>query len=336
MKYSLSIITNKGGLVMRKNFFLFVAVITLLFISFAGSPAIAKWPKKPIIVVVPWPAANDPSTMVSSALVKVMSKDLGVPVKVINKAGGRGILGTNFVAKSKPDGYTIALSSIGPMLTQIIRGVTPYSFDDFECLGLVWASPFTLAARGDAPFNNLKELAEYGKKHELKLGHWGLGAVPTLIAMNIATIGGFKWKETAFKKVNALLLTSGDVDVITCSTPSLMDYIKTKQVKILAVMSPVHYPCCPEVKTVSEQGFGKDYLVWFGIFVRKGTPKNICKRLEESWFKAMEDPMVKKVIKNVGVVVIKMRSAQAKKQITDEKVHFTKIMKELHLIKKKK
>ena len=219
-------------------------VLALMALAVAG-PAMAAWPDKPILITIPWPPSNDSSTIVANALAPVLSKELGVPVKIINKAGGRGTIGTNFVARSKPDGYTLALSSIGPMMTQPLRGVTPYKIEDFDPIALVWAAPFTLAARGDAPYNNLKELAEYAKTHQLKLGHWGLGAVPTLIAMGVATKGGFKWQETAFDDVNALLLTSGDMDVITATMPALNDYSKTKQVKILAVMNPVHYALCP-------------------------------------------------------------------------------------------
>jgi tripartite-type tricarboxylate transporter receptor subunit TctC len=319
---------------MKKKYLLVVLAATVAVFLSTVMPLEAKWPSKPIIITIPWPPANDPSTIILNVMAPVLSKDLYVPVKVINKAGGRGTLGTNFVATSKPDGYTVALSSIGPMLTQPIRGVTPYKIEDFIPIGLVWASPFTLAAKGDAPYNNLKELAEYAKTHELKLGHWGLGAVPTLIAMNVATKGGFQWKETAFGDLSALLLTSGDMDVITVSIPYLIDYLETKQVKILAVMNPVHYECCPEVKTVSEQGFGKDYSVWFGIFMSKGTDHEICKKFEQSWFEAMENPEVKKVIKNTGVIPIKMRAEEAKKQIADEREYFTRVMTELNLIKK--
>lgn len=313
---------------------IFVFVLVGLALALTSTPVLAKWPSNPILVVIPWPPANDPSTIVLNAMAPIMSGDLGVPVKVINKGGGRGTLGTNFVAQSKPDGYTVALSSIGPMLTQPIRGVTPYKIEDFIPIGLVWASPFTLAARGDAPYNNLKELAEYARTHEVKLGHWGLGTVPTLIAMNVAAKGGFQWKETAFSDLNALLLTSGDMDVLTVSTPYIMDYVKTKQVKILAVMNPVHYESCPEVKTVSEQGFGKDYSVWFGIFMPKGTAPEICTKFEESFFRAIDNPEVTEKIKHTGVISIKMRAEDAKKQIADEREYFTRVMTELNLIKK--
>jgi len=320
---------------MKKLTLILVGLFVVIGLCLTAAPVMAEWPTKPIIITIPWPPANDPSTIIANKMAPILSKDLGVPVKVINKAGGRGILGTNFVAQSKPDGYTIALSSIGPMLTQPIRGVTPYKIEDFTPLGLVWASSFTLATRGDAPYNNLKELAEYGRTHELKLGHWGLGAVPTLIAMNVADKGGFQWKETAFGDLSALLLTSGDMDVLTISLSYIMDYVEKGEVKILAVMNPVHYDFCPEVPTISEQGFGKDYMVWFGLFMPAGTPAEIRKRFEESWFKAMEDPEIKKVIKNTGAIPIKMGAEKAKKQIADEHEYFTSVMTKLKLIKKK-
>ena len=319
---------------MKNGKLLLVLLVGFMFVFISTSGLASQWPNKPIKIIIPWPPTGDPSTVIATAMAPVLSKELGVPVKIINKAGGHGTIATNEVAKSRPDGYTMGLISIGPMITQPLRGITPYKTKDLKPLGLVWSSPFTLAARYDAPYNNLGELAEYGKTHDLKLGHYGLGAVPTLIAMNIAKIGGFKWKETAFNNITALLLTRGDVDVITCSTPSLLDYIKTKQVKILAVLNPVHYGCCPDVKTVSEQGFGYDYLIWFGIFIPNKTPDKIAKKLEEAWFKAMNTPEIQKVIKNVGVVPLKISSTETEKQIDRELKNFKIIMEEIGLIKK--
>jgi len=86
---------------MKKKHFLVVIGIAISLLLVTVMPSEAKWPTKPIIIVVPWGATNDPSTIVSNAMISVLEKDLGVPVKVINKSGGRGILGTNFVATSK-------------------------------------------------------------------------------------------------------------------------------------------------------------------------------------------------------------------------------------------
>lgn len=315
---------------MKRNILL--SVLVFVFLIVVSSAAFAEWPEKPITVIIPWPPAGDPSTIVCNAMAPLLSDELGVPVKIINKGGGAATVATDEVAKSRPDGYTVGLISIGPMITQPLRGVTPYKTEDLKTLGLVWASPFTLAARGDAPYDNLQELAEYAQDNELKLGHYGLGAVPTLIAMNVAERGGFEWIETSFSNIDALLLTRGDVDVVTCSTPALMDYIETGEVKILTVMSPTHYDCCPDVQTVSEQGFGNDYLIWFGLFVPKDVPDEVAQKFEEAWFKVMDYPKVKEALQNTGVVVIKMPSEKAKEQITMELDVFGKTMKKMGMI----
>ena len=318
----------------KRRFTIFLTVmITITSIAVGATPTLAEWPNKPIMIIIPWPAGNDPSTMVATAMAPKMSEALGVPVKVINKPGGKAVLATNELANSRPDGYTMGLISIGPMITQVLRGKTPYKNQDLRPLGLIWSSPFTLACRGDAPYNNLKELAEYGKAHDLRLAHWGLGTVPTLIAMNVAKIGGFKWKETAYKKLNPLLVVKGDADVITFSTPGLRDYVESGKMKLLACMLPDRLPQYPEIPTVKEQGFGDPYSIWFGAFVPKKTPDDIVKQLGESFFNVMAMPEIQSVVKNVGVIPHPSGPETARKQMDSELANFGIIMKELGLVK---
>lgn len=300
-----------------------------LALAMMAGTACAEWPDKPIQIMIPWPAPNDPSTLVANAIAPVMSADLGVPVKVVNKPGGGAVLATAELAKSRPDGYTIGLISIGPMITQVLRGKTPYKNQDLQPLGLVWSSPFTLAARADAPYNNLEELAAYGKENDLKLAHWGLGAVPTLIAMKVADVGGFEWKETAYSKLNPILVVQGDADVITFSTPGLRDYVESGKMKLLAAMLPNRVPAYPDVPTVAEQGYGDAYSIWFGAFVPKETDPAIVTRLSEAFFKAMEDPSVQTVIENAGVVAHPTGPEEARKRMDGELEQFGAIMKDL-------
>ena len=92
-------------------------------------------------------------------------------------------------------------------------------------------------------------------------------------------------------------------------------------------------PSAPDVKTVSEQGFGDDYFVWFGLFAPKGVPAGDRQKIEQAWFKAMQDPSVKKVLANTGVIPLEIGSKQAAEQIAKEKAHFKELMKELGIIK---
>jgi len=294
--------------------------------------AMAEWPEKPIQILIPWPAPNDPSTLVANAIAPVMSEDLGVPVKVVNKPGGGAVLATAELARSRPDGYTVGLISIGPMITQVIRGKTPYKNQDLQPIGLVWASPFTLAARADAPYSNLDELAEYAQDNEVRLAHWGLGAVPTLIAMKAAEVGGFEWKETAYGKLNPLLVNQGDADVITFSTPGLTDYVESGKMKLLAAMLPDRVPAYPDVPTVAEQGYGDAYAIWFGAFVPKGTDAEIVAKLSDALFSAMENPEVQTVIENVGVVPMQTGPEEARERMDRELEEFGGIMKTLGII----
>lgn len=317
---------------MLKRVLVSSVLILALMTVFTAGPAMAAWPNKPIQIIIPWPAGNDPSTMVATAMAPLMSKELGVPVKVVNKAGGGGVLGTNELAGARPDGYTMGIISIGPILTQVIRAKTPYQMEDLRPLGMTWSSPFTLACRADAPYKNLQELAEYGKTHDLKLAHWGLGAVPTLIAMKVATEGGFKWQETAYKELNPLLVMKGDADVITFSTPALKDYVESGQMRLLAAMLPKRLPSYPDVPTVAEQGYGKGYSIWFGAFVPANVPEDIAKRLGDAFFKVMATPEIQEIIDKVGVIPHPSTAEEAAAQMKTEKEEFTAIMKEAGLL----
>ncbi len=319
---------------MRKGFLVLFVLLTATAVLLAGAPAaLAKWPDKPIKIIIPWPPGNDPSTMITNAMAPLMSKELGVPVKIINKAGGSGVLGTNEVAGARADGTTFGLISVGPMVTQVLRGKTPYKNQDLKPLGMLWSSAFTLSSNAKLPFKNLKEMAEYGQSHTLRLAHWGLGAVPTLIALNAAKIGGFKFRETAYKDLNALLLTSGDADVATLSTVYVRDYVEKGQVRILACMLPTRLPDFPDVPTVAEQGFGEAYSIWFGLFAPAKTPDDIVNRFGEVFFGAMKTPQIRDVIKKTGVVPNPTSAQAARQQMDSELKNFGVLMKELGIIK---
>jgi tripartite-type tricarboxylate transporter receptor subunit TctC len=151
--------------------------------------------------------------------------------------------------------------------------------------------------------------------------------------MNIAKIGGFKWKETAYKKLNPLLVVKGDADVITFSTPGVRDYVEAGQMKILACMLPNRLPQYPDVATVKEQGFGVGYSIWFGAFVPAKTPDDIAAKLSTVFFNVMAKPDIQDVIKKVGVIPHPIGAAEARAQMDSELEAFGTIMKELGIIK---
>ncbi len=313
---------------MKKAVLGLMAALSLVAVP-SAAPA-AEWPSKPIQVIVPFPPGNDPSTIILNVMAPILQKELGQPVKVINKAGGGGVLGGQDLANARPDGYTFGVMAVGPMVSQVVMGKTPYKADAFLPLGMCWSTPFMLVAKGDAPYNNLAELAEFAKAHpdqKLKLGHWGLGAVPTVIAMNIAKIGGFEWKETGYQDLNALLLTQGTADIITVSTPYIMDYAEKGDVKPLAALLPVRVPAFPEVPTVAEQNFGDAYSVWFGLFAPSKIKPEIAEKFRAAFFKAYDAPEVQEAIAKTGVVPHPTSAADASAQVARELNDFDGIMR---------
>ncbi len=311
-----------------------LALLALLGLAVLAVPALAQaaqWPSKPIQVIIPWPPGNDPSTTVMNVMAPILQKELGQPVKIVNKPGGGGVLGAKDLADARPDGYTFGVMAVGPMMSQIVMGKTPYKAADFMPLGMTWSTPFTLSVRGDAPYNNLKELAEYAKANpgKLRLGHWGVGAVPTAIAMNIAKEAGFTWQDTPYQELNALLITQGTADALTISAPAIRDYVEKGEIKPIAVLLPVRLPAFPDVPTVAEQGFGKAYSIWFGLYAPAKTAPDIAEKFRAAFFKAMATPEVQEAIAKVNVVPHPSTPEQAKAQIDSEMVEFDAIMKDL-------
>ena len=311
--------------------FLFCTMVFAALLAVPAAGMAAGWPDKPIQVVIPWPPGNDPSTAVMNIMAPILQKELGQPVKVVNTPGGGGVIGAKALADARPDGYTFGIMAVGPMMSQIVMGKTPYKREDFIPLGMTWSTPFTLAVRGDAPYKNLRELADYAKANpgKLRLGHWGIGAVPTAIAMSIAKEGGFTWQDTAYQDLNALLLTQGTVDALTISSLAIRDYVETGDIRPIAVLLPVRLPAFPDVPTVQEQGCGKAYSIWFGLFAPAKTDPAIAGRFREAFFKAMATPEAQTAIANVGVVPHPSSPEEAAAQITSELAEFDVIMKDI-------
>ncbi len=317
-----------------KNAFKFLALAAICLMSPLNALA-ADWPKKSIQIIIPYPPGGDPTTAVVNVMVPFLSEKLGQPVKIVNKAGGAGVLGSKAVADARPDGYTFGIMAVGPMMSQIIMGKTPYTEKSFMPLGMIWSSPFTLTVRKDLPVNNLAELAEYAKNspEKLRLAHWGVGSVPGTIGMSIAKNGGFEWQDTSYQEITSLLLTQNTADAATISSLPIMDYVKSGEVRPIAVLLPVRIPNLPDVPTVAEQGFGSAHSVWIGLFAPEKTKPEIADQFRTAFFETMELPEVQEAIKRIGVVPHPSSPEAAKEQIAREMVEFKQIMKDVGWLK---
>lgn len=313
-----------------------VSIVALtLSLAAAALRVEAAYPEKPIEAVIPWPAAQE-IDILSRTVTVGMSKRLGVPVQVINKPGGQGVIGMADVVRAKPDGYTITFTNIGPLLSQSIAGNATYKPADFEPIGLFSASTFVLAARADAPFKTIKEMEAHAKSSQkpLIVGNFGPGALPTLTVFRMSKQNGWSFKPVTFSPPGALQLDSGDADLVTAPYTTVASAIKAGKVRALVVFTKDRLAALPEVPTLREAGYAFDVLIWSGAFAPKGTPREVTEKVAAALRDSLKDPAVIELAGRLNVPLYFMDAIQTAAQIKEDEAALRPIMDSLGLIKK--
>ena len=293
-----------------------------------------KWPSKPIEIIYPYPPGND-MDVVTRLLAEGMSKRLGVPVQVINKPGGGGVVGFAEMTRAKPDGYTIGTWTPGPGISQIIAGNTPYKMSDYQSVGGMLINDFVLASRGDIPANNLNEFAAWAKKNgkPVTIGSYAPAAVPALIAAKIAKKDGWAYKVVSFPNPSAKELVAGDADVTTAGAEGALSYAKAGQIKVISAWGPTRNPVFPNAATPAEEGYG-DIYSWGGMAAPVGVPKDIIQKLSIVMMEALKDKPVQDQFKKAGIPALPMTAEQMNKRVSDDTVWIAELMNELGFAKK--
>lgn len=210
-----------------------------------------------------------------------MSKELGVPVQVVNQEGGGGVTGHMFAARAKPDGYTLCLVT-QELSTFKKRGLAPVGPSDFQAIIQINQDPAGLIVQANAPWDTAKELLEYIKNNPGELsfsgtatgGIWDLCRIGMLHSYGIPP-NATKWIPTTGAAQAITELLGGHVDAITCSLGEVRTQIESGTLKALAVMSDERSSLFPDVMTLKEQGINWSGGTWRGIAAPKNTPEEI-------------------------------------------------------------
>jgi tripartite-type tricarboxylate transporter receptor subunit TctC len=258
------------------------AVLALL----AGSalPALAQkaWPDKPIRLVLPFSAGGPGDTNVR-AMALALGKKLGQTLIVDNKPGAGGIIGSDFVAKSAPDGYTLLSAGNGAIANALLRANMPYAESDLVPVVATTSSPSVMVCSATAPFRNLKEAQAYGKaKGGLNFGTAGAGSTGHFVAEMVESALGVPVTLVHYKSgsqtVNAIV--GGEVDLASEAPIGVTGYAKSGRLRALALTAPHRLAAMNEVPTTTEQGFPAIQMQhWGGMFAPKGTSATILDRI---------------------------------------------------------
>lgn len=306
-------------------------IITLLIATFtimaAAGQAWADYPERRIQIINPWPP-GDSEDIVMRKAAKHMSEELGVPVKVINRPGGGGIVGATSMVNSRPDGYTLGILTQAPAITHPLMGNSTYGTDDFEPIGLFLDYPFALAVRADAPYSTVAELASYVKAgNEVTLGTFAQMSVPSLVSHLIAQEEEFSFtRVVALDAVNTLVLANGDADVITI--PESNSIRQDPDSKALITMTDSRVTPLPETPSIKES-YNMDITLWAGLFAPKGTPSEAIQKVTKAFTNALQQPDIIDFAQSSGAKIYFMDAATTAKRIDNEKAKFLEMIEKL-------
>jgi len=268
------------------------ALAALALMCCASGVAAQAYPARPVRIVVPFPAGGGADFMA-----RVVGQKLGDALSqtfvVDNRAGAAGVIGTDMVAKSAADGYTLLLGTTGTHATNpAVLASVPYdSVRDFAPISIFSNAPFVLCVHPSLPVKNVRELIAFAKKHpgELTYGSSGVGSSTHLGFELFALNAGIKIRHIPYKGLPLAMidLVAGNTSLVFDSIPSAAPHIKSGRVRVLAIGSPQRSPSLPDVPTVTESGLpGYEMGSWYGLFAPAATPKEIVQRLAAETVKA--------------------------------------------------
>ncbi|GAB3760202.1 tripartite tricarboxylate transporter substrate binding protein [Ramlibacter monticola] len=261
------------------------AALVLLAACAAGPAAAQSFPTKPVRLVVPQTPGG-----ASDALARIVGQKLserwGQPVVVENKAGAGGNVGTDYVAKSHADGYTLLMSYVG---TQAINGSLyrslPYDpYKDFVTIATVATVPFALVVNQNFPPKTVAELVAYAKAHpgQVNFGSAGNGSLNQLLGEMVNMNQGIKLVHVPYKGAAGALTDTiaGQIQMTFSSLPSVAGHIRSDKLRALAVTGSRRSPALPNVPTLGESGLaGFELSPWFGLLAPAGTPEAVVKKI---------------------------------------------------------
>jgi tripartite-type tricarboxylate transporter receptor subunit TctC len=277
-------------------------------VAFIGTATAQQYPIRPISMIVPF-AAGGPQDVIGRVVAQRMGEILGQQVVVENIGGAGGTTGSVRVKNAAPDGYTFVWASVGTHAqSQTLYKRPAYNaVEDFTPVAFVGETPIALTVRKDLPVSNLQEFAAYAKANEAKMsfGSGGAGSAAHLgcVVLNMAlktnmTHVPYRGAAPALQDLHG-----GRIDFMCEIINTAKPHIESGAVKALAIMTKERSPVLPNLPTAAEQGIKLEAYTWSAVFLPKGAPADVVKKLNDAVVKALETPAVKERLEAMGVTV---------------------------------
>jgi tripartite-type tricarboxylate transporter receptor subunit TctC len=302
---------------------------TVLLLMFSGIsfeiPTVQAqpYPNRPIQLIIPIPAGGG-GDVNGRLLVEDLTKILGQQIVVVNKPGASDTLGTDALAKSKKDGYTLGYTSSAAMVFARVTNPESVPYDpvkDFDPLGSHTFFPLCVAVQASSPWKTFNDLIEYAKKNpgKLRVSTAGVGSTANFDVEITKTLTGVEFTHVPFKGGEAVVtaLLGGHVEVSFDIVGKFVPHVEAGKVRILLVSRKISF--LPSVPTITELGYKRELLSgWHGLFAPAGLPEDVKKVLIPAIKKAVNQPETKAKIEKTGYVVEYRSPEEQRRLITND------------------
>jgi tripartite-type tricarboxylate transporter receptor subunit TctC len=321
--------TPPAGLAAR----LFATALLAIGVGIPGAFA-QTYPDRPIKIIVPFSpggAVDGPTR----AIAQELSKQMKQQVIIENKPGAGATIGTDIVAKSPADGYTLLLASQTNAISASLYKKLPYeAVDDFEAISLLGREPGVLVVHPSMPVKSVAELVAYAKERpgQINYASSGNGSGQHLFAAMFASMAGIQLVHLPYRGSGPATtdLIAGVVPMAMPGTAGMVGHIKSGKLRPLAVSGSTRSPQLPDVPTLAESGF-PDYsaYVWMGLLAPKGTPQDIRDRLLKELRIALATPEVQNYFQAAGMESVGSTPAEFDAYFRQERDRWARVIKEI-------
>ena len=283
------------------------ALVALLCLSVPLPVMAQNFPTRPLRIVMPFPAGTSVNDVLGRALAQRLAEPLGQQVIFENRAGAAGTIGSEFVAKSSPDGYTLLLGVTGAL--SIAPAVYPkLGYDtlrDFAPVAQVALAPYIIVAHPSVPAKNLKELIALAKARpgQLRFASAGTGGTPHLCMELLLNMANIKMQHIPYKGGTPAMIDTiaGETQVLCTSVTNAQSFLKQGKIRAIGMTPLKRSPALPDLPTLDEQGLkGFDVVQWLGILAPAKTPPAIVQRLHQAIARVVSSPDYTKFIAQQG------------------------------------
>jgi tripartite-type tricarboxylate transporter receptor subunit TctC len=301
-----------------------------------ATPALsqAAWPEKPITLIVPW-AAGGSTDILARVLSEGLTQSLGQPVIVENRSGASGNIGTTFVARAKPDGYTLLVGSMSThTMNQALYSNMPFDgVKDFTPIAELALVTNTMVVHPSVPAKNVKEFIAYVKERPDTVAYAsaGQGSTNHLSAALFEKAAGVKMMHIPYRGGAPAVLdtVAGRTQVLFSAGTQTLPHVRTGKLTLLGVTEEKRSPLLPEVPTVGETLPGYELSVWYGAFGPAGMPPELTARLNREINLILKRPEVIKKMGDMGVLLTETTPEQFGQILARDADKYGKLIKEL-------